>query len=461
MAFQFKKRVYESLPISVKRMVGLIPFSWWAGSVYRTVYRRGLWFDRANRHDLREYQEQKLGEVLRFVVDQVPAYQSLRAVVDRRRPFEALKAFPFLDKDAVQADCRKYLPSDFDRIPHYEATTGGTSGNQLRLYLDDKSQSIDMAFMHRQWQRVGYTPGCRKATFRGVSFRHLGPGIYWQENPIYNELQFSPFHMAESNLHAYVEQIIRYTPSYFHGYPSAIDILAEFVLRQGLSDRLPRIEAALLGSEGATAAQRERIEQAFRTRVYSWYGHSERVVLAGECETSGTYHHFPDYGILEIIDDNGNSCEHEGERGEIVGTGLLNRSLPLIRYRTGDYATRCESRCECGRHWDRFTDVEGRWHQDMIIGRNGARISVAALNMHGPLFECVRRYQYVQDEVGKCALNVMVAPSFGDADRAAIQKAYESKTGDEVLWMVKEVDDIPLTVRGKLRLLLSSIVGKP
>jgi len=348
---------------------------------------------------------------------------------------------------------QNYLPRDFETIPHYECTTGGTSGNQLKFYVDDNSQSVETAFMHRQWKRVGYTVRSRKATFRGVSFPNIKSGIYWQHNPIYNEMQFSPFHMSESNLHAYVDQIIRFSPSYLHGYPSAIDVLAEFVLRHGLAGRLPRIRAALLGSEGTTTFQKERIEQAFETRVYTWYGHSERVVLAGECEKNSTYHHFPDYGILEIIDDEGNLCSDEGERGEIVGTSLLNRSLPLVRYQTGDYATRCESRCECGRNWDRFTNVEGRWQQDMVIGRSGAHISIAALNMHGPLFENVRRYQYVQKEEGICALHIMTTPFFDSNDQIAIEKAYTAKTGDEIIWSVQEVDDIPLTNRGKLRLL--------
>lgn len=457
MAFELKRALYETLPVPIKRSVCILPFSWLAGKAYRVTFGRGQWFDRASHEEVRRYQEQELGKVLRFAVQQVPAYGSLRSIVERLAPFEALNAFPLLDKDTVQANQKDYLPRDFEKIPHYETSTGGTSGNQLKIYLDDNAQSVEIGFMHRQWQRVGYTPRHRKATFRGVSFPDLKPGIFWRHNPIYNELQFSPFHMSESNLGAYIDQIIRFSPSYFHGYPSAIDALAEYVLRHGIVNRVPRIKAVLLGSEGAFEGQRERIETAFGTRVYSWYGHSERVVLAGECEKNATYHHFPDYGILEIIDDVGNPCVREGERGEIVGTGLYNRCMPLIRYRTGDYATRLESRCACGRCWDRFTDVEGRWKQDMVIGRSGTRISIAALNMHGPLFERVVRYQYYQDRKGFCVLKVMTAPGFTEKNRMEIEKAYTGKVGDEVQFTVQEVDDIPLTARGKLKLLDSRL----
>jgi len=459
MAFNFKRSLYEALPVPVKRSVCLIPFSWLAGKAYRETFRRGAWFDKADSTEIRQYQEKELGKVLEFVVDQVPAYRHLQSVVKRLSPFEALKAFPLLDKDTVQANQNDYLPRDFNTIPHYETTTGGTSGNQLKIFLDDNAQSVEMGFMHRQWQRVTYTPNHRKATFRGVSFSNLKPGVFWQHNPIYNELQFSPFLMSEANLTLYIEQLIHFTPHYFHGYPSAIDTLAEFVLRNRLTSKLPEIRAVFLGSEGTSANQRERIERAFRTRVYSWYGHSERVILAGECEKNSTYHHFPDYGILEIIDDNGGQCEKEGERGEIIGTGLYNHCMPLIRYRTGDYATRLNSKCSCNRSWDRFTDVEGRWKQDMVIGKQGTHISIAALNMHGSMFDNVVRYQYFQDKVGQCTIKVMVGPDFSEQDSLRLQKAYSQKAGEEITFTIKKVEDIPLTNRGKLKILDSKLLS--
>ena len=76
-----------------------------------------------------------------------------------------------------------------------------------------------MAFIHRLWARVRYTPRCRKATFRGASFSDLRAGVYWRRNPIHNELLFSPFHMSEGTLGTYVEELMRFKPIYLHGYP--------------------------------------------------------------------------------------------------------------------------------------------------------------------------------------------------------------------------------------------------
>ena len=457
MGFVFKRKMYDISPDLIQHAVSLVPFGWIAGSSYRRVIARQKYIDTLSALDVRRYQENMLGEMLSYATKNVPFYQTYRNVVEALSPFKALKEFPILDKETIQRDFDKFLPKTINRIPHYEISTGGTSGNQLKFYVEDNSQAIDLAFVHRVWSRIGYCPSDRKATFRGVAFAKLKKDEFWQNNPIYNEIQFSPFHMTEKNLNAYFNKFIEYRPKYIHGYPSAIDTFAEYILRNNLRPILPNITAAFLVSEGFNSKQRERIETAFRTRVFSFYGHSERLILGGECEFSHEYHHFPDYGILEILSDDGSSCDKEGMRGELVGTGLLNRAMPLIRYRTGDYATRCEASCECGRHWDRFTEVEGRWKQDMIIGHDSNRISIAALNMHGPLFDRVVRYQYVQEAKGSCRLNLMVSPYFTNSEKEKIKKAYIDKTGMMVDWEVNTVDNIPLTERGKLKLLKTSL----
>jgi phenylacetate-CoA ligase len=454
MAFVRKRRLYESLPIWIQRSVQLVPFRWLAGRAYREVLARGPRFEHAGREEILAHRERALGDLLRFAVEQVPAYRDLRGTVDRLPPAEALQAFPLLAKEDLQERLQQHLPRDFERIPHYEITTGGTSGNQLRIFVDDASQAMEHAFVHRLWARVGYTPRSRKATFRGVPFPDLRPGVYWRHNPINSELQFSPFHMNDSTLPAYVEMLRRYEPTFFHGYPSAIEYLARYVLRNEI--RLPPLRAALLVSEGCSSSQREVVEAAFHTRVFSFYGLSERTVQAGECELNTAYHVVPDYGHAEILREDGTACE-EGESGEIVGTGFLNRSLPLIRYRSADWATRLAPDCDCGRSWDRFSDVEPHRRQELLVTRSGGRFSLAAINMHGPVFDKVERFQYVQERPGECELRAVVAPGFAESDLRAIEQAYAEKVAGELDVRVRIVEEIPLTERGKLCMLVSTL----
>lgn len=455
--FTLFRKLYESLPDVAKMPINWIPFRWIAGRHYRDTMARAACFESTSRKEILSYQENVLGRMLTYACDQVPAYRPLRSTVERLRALEAIKAFPFIDKKDIQQDPQRYLSRDFRHMPHYEVTTGGTSGNQFTFYLDDHSHAVEMGFMHRQWMRVGYTTRCRKATFRGVNFPAATRGKYWQINPIYNELQFSPFHMNDRTLPDYLDRIRAWRPQYLHGYPSALSLLARWILAERISKESLQIRAVLLASEAVSPEQRISIETAFSARAFSWYGHSERLILAGECEKTTTYHHIPDYGLLEIVDDKGNVLTENGAVGELVGTTFWNRCQPLIRYRTEDRARKLDPSCQCGRNFDRFDEVEGRWKQEYVIGIQGSKISPAALNMHGPMFNNVVRYQYYQKQAGVLELRVMTRPEFGPSDMESLEQAYRNKVGDELSIIIRPVDDIPLTARGKLKRLIQEI----
>ena len=441
----------------MKKICCKVPFSMIAGKEYREVYHRGDWFDQASREEILAYQERALGRLLRHATMEVPAYFFLRSVVEKFNPLEALSAFPFLEKEELQKYPDRYLSRNLDQTPCYETTTGGTSGNQLRFHLDDHSQSMETGFMHRQWKRVKYKAKDKKVVFRGVSFDNLKPNVFWQENPIYNEIQFSPFHMSDANLESYLIEFIRYQPKFVHGYPSAVEIFADYILRNDKTKLIPKVQAVLLGSEGTTDQQRRIIERGLGARVFSWYGLSERVALGGECEKNSSYHLMPDYGYVEIIKEDGSLCYEEGDEGEIVGTNLFNFSMPFIRYKTGDWAKRLSAECECGRNWDRITEVKGRWKKEFVVGSSGAKISTAALNMHGDLFNSVQRFQYFQDKPGEMVIKILPKKEFLSDSQDLIESAYKKKVGDELQVKIRIVDDIPLTKRGKVKMLDSRI----
>jgi phenylacetate-CoA ligase len=413
-----------------------------------------------SREEILCYQQTQLHDLLHFVVEEVPFYRSLRSTVQRFSPFDALKEFPLLTKEMVQQNAKILVPNSLDRIPHHQGTTSGSSGNQLVYIEDDSTYAREMGYIHSQWKRVGYTPRHRKATFRDVALRRITKSCFWQENPIHNELQFSPFHMSEVNLQYYIQKLIEYKPQFLHGYPSAIDTIAEYVLRHELKSRLPRIKAALLVSESCSERQRQRIEAAFQTCVYTFYGHSERVVLGGECEANRCYHAFPAYGILEILNESGQPCDI-GQCGEIVGTGFLKRSMPLIRYRTDDYAVLREPYCECGRMWDRFSDVKGRRDiEGYVIGKSGAKVSAAALETTtGSVFCNVIRFQYYQNKAGELRIRILPSPEFSTDDERKIIAVHRSKLVDEMTIIIEPVAEIPLTAAGKQRWIVSELTS--
>ena len=447
------RKIYDAMPRQLKRSVLVLPFAWRIGPIYRSHLNFLMDSDKWNKDAHNAYQDKRLSDLLERAINNVPHYTRYRKLLGRH-PREILQEIEPIEKRDIQLDPEKFLDPTIPRSATYITSTGGTTGSPLEVILDKVGFQMEWAFMVAQWVRVGYRPGMRKATFRGAPFPN---GRLWQENPVYDEIQFSPFSMAQDNLPLYVERIKRYAPDFLYGYPSALTIMAKFV-EMYPEWNFPKIRGLLCGSENIIEGQRDYLEKTFQARLFSWYGMSEKVILAGECEKSSLYHAFPQYGITEVMDERGNIGSKAGSKGEIVGTGFTNRAMPFIRYRTGDHARIEADFCQsCGRSFILLEQVKGRWIQEMVIGKHGAPISITALNMHGEVFKDVLQFQFHQKEIGKVLLKIVPAKTFNDRIESRILRALYSKTDREIEWTVDQVSSIKLSDRGKSIFLIQEL----
>lgn len=446
MIVKFKK-LYSKSPDFVKQSVRLIPFRYRMGKVFRETLRFLAKSDRWSTEQYRAYQERRLVKLLCLAIGHVPYYARYRRLLSKS-PFEILSEIEPITKRQIQQNLDQFLLPEHMRGDCHVTYTGGSSGFPLKMYLNDDAVEIEWAFMIAQWMRVGYRPGDKRAAFRGVEFKESGKTSVLM-NPVYNEVMFSPFDLSDHALSEYVETIRKWRPKYLRGYPSALTVLARFIDQNGIDD-LPEIGALFCGSEGFTDEQRQYLERVFKTRFYSWYGMTEKVVLAGECEESSAYHCFPQYGVVEIRDSNGNVSSDIGTEGEVIGTGFLNRVMPFIRYRLEDYASIIGDHCaKCGRYHTLLSKVSGHRVQDVIIGKSGSRISMTAINMHDDTFSSVRQFQFDQKEKGKVTLYLRVGSDFDNENRKLILKSLSRKTGGDIDYDIQLVDRIKGTDMGK------------
>jgi phenylacetate-CoA ligase len=242
---------------------------------------------------------------------------------------------------------------------------------------------------------------------------------------------------------------------YLHSYPSAI---IDFIRHlKNLQLEPPRFQAILASSENLYAGQRELIESFFGARLFSWYGHTEDLILAGECEASNNYHIFPEYGVAEVIKEDGADAKLEGEVGELIGTTLDNFAMPLVRYRTEDWGVIGPRSCACGRKYRLLKETRGRWHQEMLVGRLDNLISMTALNVHSDAFDRVQQLQFHQREKGKVELRIKRMPEYTDRDSRHILAALEEKMGDTMEISLSFTEEIPLSPRGKFRFIIQEL----
>ncbi len=448
------------LQLPFRYALSLIPASIRLGRTFRETTRLLDATEFLDRGRILEYQSDRLRELISHAYENVPYYREtfdrLGLLPSDIRTVYDLPKLPFLTKDILQSRTRDLMARNYQPSQVSYVTTGGSTGVPLGLYEETGvTGGLERAFIAKQWSRVGYRTGDRTAVFRGSVIPGKAGERLWEYNPLERAMVFSSYHLTEDRMPRMLGQLRRFRPLFIQAYPSSIYVLSEYMRKTGAGP-IPSVRAILCGSENLYEFQRESITRAFQCRVFSWYGHSEKAVLAGECEHSSQYHVFPEYGISELIGDGDQPIRKEGESGEIVGTSLHNFVFPLIRYRTMDMATLGTRSCECGRNHMLLRSVEGRL-QELIVSRTGRHICMAAMNMHSSVFEHVRQFQFYQYEPGRVSLKIVRREAYSDEDSVRIRRELGIKLGDDFGLELDFVDEIPRTTAGKYRFAIQRI----
>ena len=91
------------------------------------------------------------------------------------------------------------------------------------------------------------------------------------------------------------------------------------------------------------------------------------------------------------------------------------------------------------------------------VARDGARVSMTALNMHTACFDRVRQYQFLQETPGELVLRIVPGSTYGPADAAGIAAELAVKLGDGMRVTLCEVEEIPRTEGGKWKFLVQKL----
>jgi len=434
---------------NLKYIYSIIPTPVRYGKVFTQMYaflQESQWW---SRRELETYQMFQLRKLLRHAYENVAYY---RKIFDERalkpkdiQNFHDLRKLPYLTKEIIRENLHDLTAKNYPRSRLKYVRTGGTTSIPLGFYVDKRIlDAKEYAFILTMWNRVGFKIGDKRIILRG-HFPYESRGKFYKYNPIEKALQLSSIHMSDETLPLYIKKIRNFKPDFLHVYPSTITILAKFMNRNNIGP-FPSVKALLCGSENIYPWQRKFLEETFQCRVYSWYGHSERCALAGECEKSNYYHIFPEYGFVELYRKDGSPVEKENELGEIVTTGFNNYVTPFIRYKTEDFAISSKHNCSCGRKYPLLKKIEGR-KQDFFVERTGSLIT----------FNCSdESFQYVQNFPGKVLLNINAKSKFTISDIEQIKRDF-FKYYPNFDMDIKFVDDISRTESGKFRYLIQNL----
>lgn len=386
------------------------------------------------------YQEEKLKQILNLA-----AKTSFYSYVNNSSL--QIENLPFINKETVLEAFDKMIvqKANADYV-----TTGGSSGKPLGFYINKNRKGFEWFWMTNNWGKVGFT----LKDYRAVLRNHKLHGKTFRIDPLLREYQYNNFSLNDTYSDFVIEHSFRNKLNFFHGYPSAAFLIAGRIKKMNSKTRF---KTFLCGSETVLPVQKELIQNELKIRMYSWYGHSEKTILAAEEKECENYHANPFYGITEIVDSQGKRIKSKGEIGELVGTGFINTKMPFIRYKTEDFAEYIGEACPaCGHIGLTFKNVKGRMG-DKIFKSDGSIISTTALNLHGKLYNYIRNMQYFQEKKGELEVRIIPEYNFNTNIKDQLLKELSSKVGSDLKITILEVENLQYTVNNKFQLLIQRI----
>jgi phenylacetate-CoA ligase len=410
--------------------------------------------------ELRALQESRLRELLDHAYRHCPFYRLRFEQADLLPSdicrLEDLQALPILEKTDVQEHRDRLVADNWpmhDLIPNQ---TGGSVGRPVSFFLSrDRCRSRAAATVrHNRW--AGWDLGDKIAVLWGAPRDR--PTHSWRGRLrrllIEPQLHLDAGHVTEASLTAFHAALQRYRPRGILAYASAAVLFARFLKARGLQPYQPY--SLVTSAEVLTDEERVLLEEVFGCPVFNRYGSREVSVLASECAAHRGLHVMAEGLYLEIV--RGDRPAVPGEVGSILVTDLLNRAMPLIRYRIGDLGSWAAGACPCGRSLPRLQSVAGRV-TDFLVGADGRLVSGAFLTIQlvAPRPR-LGQVQIRQDTPGRVRFRIKPGPEFDSVtDLAYLERTARQYLGEGTVVEHEYVAEMPAEPSGKFLFCRSTV----
>ena len=430
----------------------------WERSPYLRHYRelKRTQFDSPTA--IRDRQLVKLRELTSHAFNTCSYYRALFDAIGLKprdiRNFDDFCAVPLLTKQTIRERGQDLLSSDYRGAQLHQKKTSGSTGVPLTVQVDEPAMQFKRACTLRSDEWSGWRLGQRAAKIWGnpeyVKFGWRGRLRNWLLD---RSLYLDTLLMTDAALADFAARLRRERPGLIFGHAHSVYLFAKFLLASGTAPVRPNgiITTAMVLHDW----QRQVIEEVFACPVTNRYGCEEVSLIASECEAHTGLHVNADGLYVEVV-ANGRPAE-PGEPGAVVITDLVNRAMPLLRYKVGDVAVWSGRRCVCGRGLPLLDKLEGR-ESDYVTTEAGELISGISLTenfaLHVP---GVAQMQIVQESRTQFRFRMVRDNSFGDDSLERLRFLVHERFGPNVLYELEFLDEIPQEPSGKYRFCISKV----
>lgn len=350
--------------------------------------------------------DEKIVAMANYAIAHVPYYRKRYGGIHIGSAEDFRNTFGFIDKETVRAHYNEFISDEAGGMKYVKLRTSGTTGNPLEFLIPADRYVTEMAFVTRVWKHAGFRFGIKAS----VRKKQLPAGRNYMVNPVTREIIFDGSRTDEQYIRLIHRVMKRNRVETLYCYPSTgLQLLKKF---QKLDLDFSFIRYALLISE-AVPTPVYRFFEKCGIKIATFYGHTEKLIFIEQIDGTPTFAIEPAYGYTEVIGEDGNPAKE----GELVGSTFYNRVMPLLRYRTGDYATLGDRPVEIdGVKKPRVTKIMGRRDNLNIVRHDGSQINTILIEIHDEFDLHADGIQFVQRRPGYLEVRVIKGEGYTDAD---------------------------------------------
>ncbi len=406
-----------------------------------------------SRDQIDEFQNCRLKNLIAHSYKNVPYYRdTMRSLGLEPRDIvtkDDLCKLPVLTKAIIkQEGIERFTAENINKRNLMRRSSSGSTGEPLVYFSTKEAYSINIAANLRGWYDMGYRLGDK---FMKLSQNSRNSLVKRIQDVMTSNIYMSTNPMQDSNFDLILSEIEKRQPLVIRCYPDPLLLLAQYKLKHPEFRFTPN--AITTTGNTLHPYMRETIEKAFGCKIFDSYS-CEGNSCVFECHTHTCYHSSDEYGISEVLDDDG--CRINKGIGRLISTDLWNFAHPFIRYDTQDLIEIDNNKCECGRAHMKVVRILGR-DNDIIIVPSGRRFIVHNFTVffssdYAGVSECVEQFQVIKNDK-QVLFKLVVNNLFTDKTKDNIIKYWEQEFGLPVI--IELLDNIAIKENNKRKFIIN------
>lgn len=407
------------------------------------------------RERIDDFQNERLRKLIEYAYEYVPFYHD--TMVERGltpkdiQTKDDLCKLPIINKEVMRREgIERFTSTAMPRSKMIKMSSSGSTGQPFEYYATRLCYSVNLAANLRGWYNFGWRLGDK---YVKISQNPRKSFIKRLQDRITGCLYIATADLSDEHLHEIMQQIEKYKPVVIRSYPDPLFLMAQYRLKH--KDEFSYSPKVLTTTGNVLHSNvRATIEEAFGCRIFDAYA-SEGNSNVFECVSHLGYHSSEEYGITEVVDDDGNPID--SGVGRLVTTDLWNYAHPFIRYDVQDSVEIDSEPCSCGNRHLRIKRILGR-DNELLVAPSGRRYTVHHFTVFfestvtPELKDSIDQFQFVQHKDGTTTLNIVVNDRYSPSVGKYLEDYWSNEFGAAVA--VNVVDRISIMGNNKRRFVI-------